>query len=280
MAKFVRLIDHTYCIYRYDSVCYLWNKAYFIIKIFTFIKLCVNLVVSFRKGCLRFSALVLACNQVMIYLYLVSVKNCAFHFPGPLNAFQLNSGAAAGYGFGNFGMNVASFSSKRIKIQCPYCDGTYSNSSNLRVHIKDAHDPNTSSLPVSCELCFLTFKNQSSLRYHRWKYHGGGRNSQSTASSERLGARGSSMLPSESNVSDSEALQDSNLCVSNGWAPCCHQMASIISSFEQWGHNFCILLWRKFVGMWSKTDLANSIPKSYEDKRQKIVYHIPVFDWN
>ncbi|XP_026286104.1 protein tramtrack, beta isoform isoform X2 [Frankliniella occidentalis] len=135
---------------------------------------------------------------------------------GALNAFQLNSGAAAGFGFGTFGLNVGHFASKRTKIQCPYCEGTYSNSSNLRVHIKDAHDPTTSSLPVSCELCNLTFKNQSSLRYHRWKYHGGGRNSQSSASADRPGARGSSLLTPDANITNSESLLDPQLCVSKG----------------------------------------------------------------
>lgn len=139
------------------------------------------------------------------------MKNFAFHFTGTLNLFHLNSGAAAGFGFGSFGTNIGSFTSKRSKIQCPYCDGTYSNSSNLRVHIKDAHDPATSSLPVSCDLCNLTFKNQSSLRYHRWKYHGGGRNSQSSASADRPGARGSNMFLTETDCGSEEAHQDPHI---------------------------------------------------------------------
>ncbi|XP_021932151.1 modifier of mdg4-like isoform X3 [Zootermopsis nevadensis] len=56
------------------------------------------------------------------------------------------------------------------KFKCDHCGLLYTTVGNLRIHIKDKHDLDTSS-EQTCSLCGQSFMNRSSLRSHTWKYH-------------------------------------------------------------------------------------------------------------
>jgi len=53
---------------------------------------------------------------------------------------------------------------------CPACFKSYSNQTNLNIHMKTVHE-NCKVTAVNCQFCGNVFKNDSSLRNHVYKYH-------------------------------------------------------------------------------------------------------------
>eukprot|EP00092_Neocalanus_flemingeri_P069023 GFUD01084490.1.p1 GENE.GFUD01084490.1~~GFUD01084490.1.p1 ORF type:complete len:334 (-),score=73.87 GFUD01084490.1:163-1164(-) len=53
---------------------------------------------------------------------------------------------------------------------CPICFKSYSNQTNLNIHMRTVHE-NQDKTAVNCEFCGKSFKNDYSLRNHVYKYH-------------------------------------------------------------------------------------------------------------
>ena len=53
---------------------------------------------------------------------------------------------------------------------CPICFKSYSNQTNLNIHMRTVHE-NQDKTAVNCEFCGKNFKNDYSLRNHVYKYH-------------------------------------------------------------------------------------------------------------
>ncbi|XP_060519973.1 zinc finger protein 131-like isoform X2 [Cylas formicarius] len=93
------------------------------------------------------------------------VKSPAIPWENNLTGIQANSGLT---GDPNYSDQDSYATDNKGHVFCPYCCRKFVNRYNLKVHIRDKHETNSTDL--DCQICGKTMRNQSCLRVHMYHH--------------------------------------------------------------------------------------------------------------